>query len=86
MTWLIVTILTLVLVLGLGLLIFKLLRRTKDVVPDMVDRPAARQDRVVAVDDGGAPVTESQEGIDTPPHDDAGFEGVLKDQLDDLRH
>ena len=85
MTWLIVTIVTLVLVLGLGLLIFKLIRRTKDVVPDVVDGPAAQRDRVVAVDDGGVPVMESQEGDAEGPHDDAGFEGVLNDQLDDLR-
>ena len=86
MTWLIVIIVTLLLVFGVGLLIFNLMRRTKDVVPDMVDRPATRHDRVVAVDDGGAPVTESQESDDPPPRDDDAFEGVLADQLDDLRH
>jgi hypothetical protein len=85
MTWVIVIVVTLVLVIGLGVLIFKLMRRTKDVVPDVVDRPAAHRDRVVGVDNGGAPVMESQEGDASEPHDDAGFENVLKDQLDDIR-
>lgn len=72
-----------VLVLVLGLVIFKLLRRNQDVVPDMADRHAARRDQVVAVDDEGRPVMASEEDEPAPP-DDAAFEGVLKDQLDDL--
>jgi hypothetical protein len=78
-------IVTLVLVLGLGLLIFKLLRRNQKVVPDMADQQAARRDQAVAVDEQGQPVMESQEADDAVPRDDAAFEGVLDEQLKDLR-
>ena len=78
-------IVTLVLVLGLGLLIFKLLRRNQKVVPEMADRQAARRDQAVAVDEQGQPVMESQEADDAAPRDDAAFEGVLDEQLKDLR-
>jgi hypothetical protein len=78
-------IITLGLVIGLGLLIFYLLRRNQRVVPDMADRHAARHDQVVAVDDEGQPIKESQEGEDAEPQDDTAFEGVLDEQLKDLR-
>jgi hypothetical protein len=81
----IVIIVTAVLVLGLGLLILTLMRRTQRVVPDVADREAARRDQVVAVDDQGVPVTESQADDDVAPRDDAAFEGVLEEQLEDLR-
>lgn len=78
-------IITLGLVIGLGLLIFYLLRRNQRVVPDTADRQAARHDQVVAVDDEGRPIMESQEGEDDAPPDDTAFESVLDDQLKDLR-
>jgi hypothetical protein len=78
-------IVTLVLVLGLGLLIFKLLRRNQKAVPDMADRQAARHDQAVAMDDQGQPVMESQEADDAAPPDNGAFEGVLDEQLKDLR-
>ena len=79
-----VIIVVVLIVLGLGLLILALLRRSQSVVPDVADREAARRDRVVAIDDQGRPVTESQADDDTPPRDAAAFEDVLKEQLDDL--
>ena len=85
MSWPLLVVVTLVLVVVFGVVAFKLARGTKDVVPDTLDRQAANQDRVVAVDESGEPVMESQEGDVAGPHDDAGFDGVLKDQLDDLR-
>ena len=79
-----IVIVTVVLVLGFGLLIFFLLRRSQDVVPEVADREASKRDNVVAVDDDGRPITESQEGDEAEPHDDDAFEGVLKDELEDL--
>ena len=40
--------------------------------------------RVVAVDDQGQPVTESQDTPPEPQRDAAGFERVLDESLDDL--
>jgi hypothetical protein len=85
MSWPALIVVTLVLVLVFGLVSFKLLRKNRDVVPDLADRHAARQDRAVAVDDAGQPIMESQVGDETGPRDDDAFEDVLKDQLDDLR-
>jgi hypothetical protein len=39
---------------------------------------------VVAVDDQGQPVTESQDVPPEPPRDAVGFEKVLDESLDDL--
>ena len=86
MSWAILIIVTVLLVLGLGLLILRLIRRSPNVVPGAVDGPAEHRDQVVAVDDLGRAVMASQEGAVAAPHDDAGFEDVLGDQLKDLRH
>jgi hypothetical protein len=51
----------------------------------MADRQAARHDQAVAMDDQGQPVMESQEADDAAPPDDGAFEGVLDEQLKDLR-
>ncbi len=77
-------IVALVLVAGLGILIFKLMRRTQDVVPRAADHAEARGDRVVAVDDAGRPVTESEAGEPAEARDDAPFEAVLHEELKDL--
>ena len=73
------------LVIGRGwLIVFRLLKRSQTVVPDVSDEHAAGIDRVVAVDDQGQPVTESQDTPPEPQRDAAGFERVLDESLDDL--
>jgi len=85
MTVVVLVIVVLVIVIGLGyLIVFRLMKGSQTVVPDVTDERAARADRVVAVDDRGQPVTESQ---DAPPElrrDAVGFEKVLGESLDDL--
>jgi len=84
--WFVIVVVTLVLVVGLGLLIFNLMRRSQGVVSDLADKRSSDGDRVVAVDDQGRPVTASQVDDDAEPRDDAAFEAVLKDELKDLGH
>jgi hypothetical protein len=74
-----------VLAAGLGLLIFWLYRRSQTVVPDVADREAAKRDRVVAVDDAGRPVLESEEGDAEAPRDSAAFESVLHEEIDERK-
>jgi len=74
-----------VLVIGLGwLIVFRLMKRSQTVVPDVSDERAAKTDQVVAVDDQGQPVTESQDMTPEPQRDAGGFEKVLDESLDDL--
>jgi hypothetical protein len=86
MSYLVAGIVLVVLVAALGIVAFKLIRRSPDVVPDVVDGAAAHRDRVVAVDDDGRPIMESEAGDDAEPRDAGAFEDVLKDQLKDLGH
>ena len=79
----IIAVIAVVLVLGVGLLIVTLMRRSQTVVPYVADRQASGHERVVAVDEQGRDVTEALED-GGPPRDDAAFESVLKDELDDL--
>lgn len=83
MTVLVLAIIAVLLVLGFGLLILALMRRSQKVVPDVADGRAADRERVVGVDEQGRPVTDAQEGP-APPKDNTAFEGILKDELDDL--
>ncbi|HET6476066.1 MAG TPA: hypothetical protein VFH93_08330 [Thermoleophilia bacterium] len=85
MTLGVIIIVTVLLVLGFGILIFRLMRRSQKVVPDVADGQAAKQDHVVAVDEQGRQVMASQEPV-TPVRDDAAFENVLKDEIHDLGH
>jgi flagellar basal body-associated protein FliL len=80
-----IIIVTVLLVLGLGLLILWLMRKSQRVVPAATERQDARRDRVVAVDDDGRPVRASQEGDEAAPPDEAAFEAALKEELDELR-
>lgn len=83
MFWIVVVV-TVALVLVFGVVTVILMRRNQETVPDVADRHAARKDRVVAVDDEGQPVTESQAGDEAEPRDTGAFEDVLHEQLDDL--
>jgi hypothetical protein len=84
MFW-IVVVLAVVGVIVFGVVTVLLMRRNQEVVPDVADRHAAKKDRVVAVDDGGEPIMESQVPEEAEPRDTTAFESVLKEELDDLR-
>ena len=83
MTLGVIIIVAVLLVLGFGLLIFWLMRRSQKVVPDIADENAAKRDHAVAVDEQGRQIMDSQEPA-TPARDDAAFENVLKDEIHDL--
>jgi hypothetical protein len=83
-TIVVVVVVVLAAVAGLGLLIFRLQRRSQTVVPRVADEQAAKQDRVVAVDAAGRPVTESEDVPAGPARDPDAFEHVLSESLDDL--
>ena len=85
MTVVVLVIVALVLVIGLGyLIVFRMMKGSQTVVPGVADERAARADRVVALDDQGRPVMESQDAPPEPPRDAAGFEKVLDESLDEL--
>jgi hypothetical protein len=70
------------LVIGVGLLVFWLLRRSQTVVPDVTDEDAASRDMVVGVDEQGREITASQEAPEAP-RDGAAFESILRDEIHD---
>ena len=80
----VLTLVVLAVVVGLGVLIFRLQRRAQTVVPHVTDREAAHGDRVVAVDESGRAVTESEDVPAGPGRDAAGFERVLSESLEEL--
>jgi hypothetical protein len=81
----ILVVVALVIVIGGGyLIVFRLMKGSQTVVPDVADERAAGADRVVAVNDHGQPVTEAEDLSPEPPRDEAGFERVLEESLDDL--
>jgi hypothetical protein len=85
MTIVVLVIVALVIVVGLGyLIVFRLMKGSQTVIPEVSDERAAKADRVVAVDDQGRPLTESQDMPEEPRRDAAGFEKVLAESLDDL--
>lgn len=84
MTVVVLIVVALALVIGLGVLIFSLMRRSQDVVPDTADRQAAETDRVVAVDDQGSPVLESSDAPSGATRDASAFESILDEELDEL--
>ena len=84
-TVVVLVVVALALVLGLGyLIVFRLMRGSQTVVPDVADERAAKADRVVAMDDQGRPVMESQDAPPEPPRDAVSFERVLDESLDAL--
>jgi hypothetical protein len=72
------------LVLGVGLLVFRLMRRSQTVVPRITDEDAAARDNVVGVDAQGREITEAQEPAPSAPRGDAAFESLLQDEIHDL--
>ena len=73
------------LVLGVGYLIFVLMRKSQTVVPQVTDEDAASRDHVVEIDDQGREIMASQEAPE-PARDAAGFENLLRDEIHDLGH
>ena len=59
-------------------------RRRPGASCNVSDERAAKTDQVVAVDDQGQPVAESQDMTPEPQRDAGGFEKVLDESLDDL--
>jgi hypothetical protein len=79
----IIAVIAVLLVLGIGYLIFVLMRRSQTVVPQVTDKDAASRDHVVEVDDRGREIMASQEAPPAPL-DTAGFESLLQDEIHDL--
>jgi hypothetical protein len=81
----ILVIAALVIVIGGGyLIVFRMMKGSQTVVPHLADERAAGADRVVAVNEKGQPVTEAEDVSPEPPRDEAGFERVLEESLDEL--
>ena len=76
-------IIAVLLVLGVGLLVFWLMRKSQTVVPQVTDEDAASRDHVVEIDDQGREIMASQEAPPAP-RDDAAFESLLQDEIHDL--
>lgn len=68
------------LVLGVGLLVFWLLRKSQTVVPQVTDEDAASRDNVVGIDAQGREITEGQEPP-SPLRDGGAFESLLQDEI-----
>jgi hypothetical protein len=79
----IIAVVAVLLVLGVGYLIFVLMRKSQTVVPQVTDEDAASRDHVVEIDDQGREIMASQEAPE-PARDAAGFENLLKDEIHDL--
>ena len=75
-------IIAVLLVLGVGLLVFWLMRRSQTVVPQVSDEDKASRDNVVGVDEKGRQITEAQEPV-SPGRDTSAFENLLKDEIHD---
>ena len=83
MTLGVIIVVAVLLVLGVGLLVFWLMRRSQTVVPQVTDEDAASRDKVVGVDEQGRAIAASQEAPPAP-RDDAAFESLLQDEIHDL--
>ena len=83
MTLGVIIVVAVLLVLGVGLLIFWLMRKSQTVVPQVTDEDAASRDKVVGVDERGREIAASQEAPPAP-RDDAAFESLLQDEIQDL--
>ena len=79
----IIAVIVVLLVLGFGLLIFWLMRRSQVEVPDVADAHAARRPQVVGTDEHGGAITDADEP-EAAPRDDAAFESILRDEIHDL--
>ena len=83
MTLVVIIIVVLLAVLGFGYLIYRLMRRSEDTVPQVTDRDDAKRDLVVGVDEQGRQIRASED-LKEPARDDASFDALLKDEIHDL--
>ena len=83
MTLAVIIIVAVLLVLGVGYLVFVLMRKSQAVVPQVTDEDAASRDLVVGVDEQGREIAASQEAPPAP-RDDAAFESLMQDEIHDL--
>jgi len=83
-TLVVVIIVVLLAVLGFGYLIFRMMRRSQETVPQITDRDDAN-DLVVGTDEQGRSIRASEEVLE-PVRDETGFESLLKDEIHDLGH
>ena len=84
-TLVVVIIVVLLAVLAFGYLIFRMMRRSQEAVPQVTDRDDAKHDLVVGTDEQGRAIRASEEAPE-PARDDAGFESLLQDEIRDLGH
>ncbi len=78
----IIAVVAVLLVLGVGYLIFVLMRKSQTVVPQVTDEDAASRDLVVGVDEQGREIMASQEAP-ASARDTGAFEDLLKDEIHD---
>jgi flagellar biogenesis protein FliO len=76
----IIAVIAVLLVLGVGYLIYALMRKSQTVVPQITDEDAASRDHVVEIDDQGREIMASQEAPG-PARDAGAFEDLLKDEI-----
>jgi len=79
----IIAVVAVLLVLGVGMLILTLMRRSQTVVPRVADEDRESRDNVVGLDEQGREIMASQEAPE-PARDAGGFESLLKDEINGL--
>jgi len=82
MTIVIIAIVAVVLVLALGLLIFRLMRRSQTEVPGLTDARAAQHPQRVGTDERGDAILDTDEPAEAP-RDEGAFEALLQDEIND---
>ena len=85
MTLVVIIIVVLLAVLGFGYLIYRLMRRSQETVPQVTDRDDAKHDLVVGTDEQGRAIHASED-LREPARDDTSFDALLKDEIHDLGH
>ncbi len=82
MTLAVVIIIVLLAVLGFGYLIFRMMRKSQEAVPEATDANDAKHDLVVGTDEQGREIHASED-LRQPTRDAAGFESLLQDEIHD---
>jgi hypothetical protein len=78
----VVIIIVLLAVLGFGYLIFRIMRRSQETVPQVTDKDDAKHDLVVGTDEQGRAIHASED-LQEPARDDRSFDALLKDEIRD---